>query len=173
MQQRFKCIARVEKTHGRKGEVVTVPAHGLPSLMRKGMKVAVVPPALKGSRWHEVLRVEGDDRAGSLVALSGVDDIAAAQELVGKYILAFADDLPDDLALHDPRALIGREICHVTGKALGTITEVMCGPANDVWVIEGQLGEVLLPVIDQVVIDVPEQGAITVDATGFVGKVDL
>ena len=173
MQQRFKCIARVEKTHGRKGEVVTVPAHGLPSLMRKGMEIAVVPPVFKGSRWHRVLRVEGDDRAGSLVSLSGVGDIAGAQELVGRYILAHVEELPEDLALHDPRALIGREVNHVSGKALGSITEVMCGPANDVWVIEGDLGEVLLPVIDQVVLDVPEQGAITVDATGFVGKVDL
>ncbi len=173
MQQRFKCIARVEKTHGRKGEVVTVPAYGLPSLMRKGMTVAVVPPALKGSRWHEVLRVEDDDRAGSLVSLSGVGDIACAEELVGKYVLASVDDLPEDLTLHDPRALIGREVTHVTGLALGEITEVMCGPANDVWVIEGELGEVLLPVIDQVVVEVPEQGAITVDAAGFLGKVDL
>ena len=44
----------------------------------------------------------------------------------------------------------------------------MVGPANDVWVIDvaGE-GELLLPVIDQVVGEVPEKGAIPVNAAGF------
>ncbi len=170
MLQRYRRIARVEKTHGRFGEVVTVPVDGLPSLMRKGMTVALVPPPLKGSRWHEVESVESDDRAGSLVSFCDVRDLTGAEALVGTYVLAKAGDLPEDLCLHDPRALIGREVVDVDGRDLGSIQEVMTGPANDVWVIEGPFGELLLPVIDQVVKDAAEQGTITVDATGFLGE---
>lgn len=46
----YRVIARVVKAHGKKGEVVTVPVHGLPSLMHEGLSVCVVPPRLKGPR---------------------------------------------------------------------------------------------------------------------------
>ncbi len=46
---------------------------------------------------------------------------------------------------------------------LGTIVEIMSTPANDVWVVEGdRYGEVLIPVIEQVVLDLPDQGTISV-----------
>ena len=171
MQERYRCIARVEKPHGRRGEVVTVPVHGLPSLVREGLRVAVVPPALKGDRWHVVTNVEEDSRAGSLVSLSGVVCLDDSEALVGRYLLASVNDLPDDLALHDAGSLIGREVHDVNEGPLGTIAEVMVGPANDVWVVRGKRGEVLLPVINSVVSEVADEGPITVDATGFLGDV--
>ena len=46
---------------------------------------------------------------------------------------------------------------------LGTIVEIMSTPANDVWVVEGdRYGEVLIPVIEQVVLDLPDTGTISV-----------
>lgn len=165
MHERYRDIARVEKPHGRFGEVVTVPVHGLPSLVRKGLEVAVVPPLLKGSRWHTVEAVEEDERAGSLVSLSGVTDLGAAEKLVGRHLLARVSDLPADLALHDPEHLLGREVL-LSGlgpePVLASIHEVMQGPANDVWVVRGEKGELLLPVVDSVVSEVPDEGPIPV-----------
>ena len=46
----------------------------------------------------------------------------------------------------------------------GVIEEVLSGPANDVWVVRGELGELLLPVVDQVVSSVPDDGPIEVCA---------
>ena len=168
MRARYRCIARVVKTHGRKGEVVTVPVHGLPSLVRTGLKVAVVPPMLRGSRWHAVEDCDDSGRSGSLVALSGVSTIDDAQELVGRYLLARREDLPDDLELHDGERLVGREVVDDQGRR-GTITEVMLGPANDVWVIRDGRDEVLLPVIDDVVSAVPEEGPIRVSVPAGLG----
>ena len=162
MRERYRTIARVAKAHGRRGEVVTVSVHDLPSLVREGLEVAVVPPELAGSRWHVVTSCGSDDRGGQLVALSGVGDIASAEALVGKYLLARVDDLPADLALHDPRALLGRAVIDERLGALGEIAEVMRGPANDVWVVRGAAGETLLPVVDEVVDEVPEEGPVTV-----------
>ena len=79
MQVQYRCIARVVKTHGRQGEVVTVPVHGLPPVLREGMTVAVVPPPLKGTRWHEVLSCEEGGRSGQRAALSGVSTIATLE----------------------------------------------------------------------------------------------
>lgn len=139
------------KAHGTKGEVVAVPAGGLPPVLDEGLHVAVVPPALKGSRWHEVVDVESSP-AGQLVSLSGVDDLGAARELAGKYLLAKESDLPEDLAMHDLELLVGLEVVDERLGALGTIEEVMMGPANDVWVVRGERGETLVPVVEDIVL---------------------
>lgn len=162
MRDRFRVIARVQKAHGRRGEVVTVPVHGLPPLVREGLEVAVVPPALTGSRWHVIASCEGDDRAGQLVGLSGVSTIDEAEGLAGKVLLARVADLPEDLALHDPERLVGREVRDRASGVSAVIAEVMTGPANDVWVLRGALGEALVPVIDEVVSSVPDEGPVSV-----------
>lgn len=163
MHTKYRCIARVEKTHGKKGEVVTVPVHGLPRLVRMGLEVAVVPPVVGSNRWHEVLEATSSGKNGDLVRLSGSTCLSDAESLVGRYLLAPVADLPSDLALHDPARLIGRSVTD-DGGHVGTIVEVLTGPANDVWVIRGPEGEILLPVIDHVVSSVPDSGPIMVKA---------
>lgn len=163
MRDRFRVIARVQKAHGRRGEVVTVPVHGLPSLVRAGLEVAVVPPPLRGSRWHEVVSAAEDGRSGSLVALSGVATIEDAEALVGAHLLARIEDLPADLALHDPERLVGRLVRDARDGSVGVIEEVMSGPANDVWVVRGERGELLVPVVGEVVGGVPADGEIEVE----------
>ncbi len=108
-----------------------------------------------------------DDREGALVSLSGVEDISAADELRGRYLLAREADLPEGWELHDVDNLMGREVRDVSAGVIGVIAEVMVTPANDVWVVRGEGGEVLLPVVDAVVRDVPAEGPVTVDASGF------
>jgi len=148
---------------------VTVPVHGLPSVMRVGMCVAIVPPALKGNRWHMVTSVSEGGSSGQLVSLSGVDSIGDAEGIVGKSVLALVDQLPADIALHDAEALLGREAWDERLGRLGTITEIMTGPANDVWVISGPRGEVLVPVVPPVVTSVPEDGPITISVPAGMG----
>ena len=169
MHTRYRAIARVTKAHGRRGEVVTVPVHGLPPLLRDGLEVYVVPPALKGPRSRVVRSARGDE-AGMLASLSGVDDLDAAERLVGRTLLARWDDLPHGFELHDPDALVGKAVKDSRLGDLGSITEVMRGPANDVWVVDGPKGEVLLPVIDEVVSSVPAAGPIQVSVPeGLIG----
>ena len=169
MRERYRCIARVQKSHGKRGEVVAVPVHGLPAVLAEGLDVCVVPPRLKGDRWFTVESCFDDDREGSLIALSGVDDIGSAKELVGRYLLAREADLPEDLDLHDVDRLIGREVEDASVGLRGQIREVMRGVANDVWVIDADGEEVLLPVVEHVVAAVPEDGPIPVNAAGFYG----
>ena len=87
MRKHWRAIAQIVKTHGKRGEVVTVPVHSLPSLIAEGMTAVPVPPALKGSRKFSVVSVESDDREGSLVTFEDVTTISDAAELVGKTLL--------------------------------------------------------------------------------------
>lgn len=140
---------------------MAVPVSGLPLLLRVGMRVAAVPPALRANRWHEVVSCFGSG-TGQLVRLSGVTGISGAEGLVGKVLLAPVGELPPDFALHDAPSLVGRAVEDVRLGWTGTIVAVMCGPANDVWVVEGPRGEVLLPVVPSVVGPVLGEGAIPV-----------
>ena len=147
---------------------MAVPVHGLPAVLSEGMEVCVVPPMLKGERRHVVESCETDGREGALVSLSGVEGIDAAKKLCGRYFLVRESELPEGFDLHDGVRLLGREVVDEAHGLRGRVDEVMTGPANDVWVVALEDGgEVLLPVIDQVVSDVPDDGPIAVDASGF------
>ncbi|WP_091008154.1 ribosome maturation factor RimM [Parafannyhessea umbonata] len=161
MHTRYRAIARVVKTHGKRGEVVTVPVHGLPPMLRERLDVTPVPPALKGPRGRVVMSASYNG-SGQLVSLGGVSDINAASELVGKVLLARIDDLPEGFERHDVDALLGREVVDSNMGALGSVAEVMVGRANDVWVVRGPYGEVLIPVVDAVVDELVEDGPIRV-----------
>ncbi len=139
-----------------------VPTHGLPLLLQAGLEVVPVPPALKGPRSLVVASCD-DGRSGQLVSFEGVSTLGAAAELEGKTLLARTDDLPRDYALHDVDALVGREVADETHGLLGSIREVMRGPANDVWVVVGDKGEVLIPAVEPIVRSWDKDAAIVVD----------
>lgn len=139
------------------------PAAGLPLLLVCGLRVAAVPPALYGNRWHEVQTVRTDG-AKQLVALSAVSSLGQAHELVKCWLLASEADLPTNLAWHDASRLVGREVADERLGALGHIEEVLEGPANDVWVVRGPYGEVLLPAVPEIVCDLPDVGPVCVVA---------
>ena len=127
------------------------------------MRVALGPPALKGDRWHLVTSVS-EGGTGQLVSLSGISSMGDAEAVVGTFVLALEEQLPPDIALHDAHDLLGREVLDQGRGNLGSIVEVMTGPANDVWVIDGAYGELLVPVIPTVVTDVPPEGPVVISA---------
>ena len=130
-------------------------------MLREGLEVFVVPPALKGPR-SLMVREADLGRSGQLVALEGVTGIGEAERLVGHALLARVDDLPEGFEAHDVDALLGREVVDEKSGPLGSIVEVMVGPANDVWVVRGPHGEVLVPVVDEFIVSLPAEGPIGV-----------
>ena len=47
MQETLEHIAHIAKTHGKRGELVADPVRGLPPLLSRGMRVAILPPRLR------------------------------------------------------------------------------------------------------------------------------
>ena len=122
--------------------------------------MALTPPALDRDRFCTVEEVRPDPSGTALVRFSGIHGIGPVRDVVGCYVLAAKDDLdlgPFDVAYED---LLGREVVDARFGSLGSITEVMETPANDVWVVEGAYGEVLIPVVEAAVEPVPDGGAI-------------
>jgi 16S rRNA processing protein RimM len=128
--------------------------------MQKGLEVCLVPPALHVERFRTVASVE-DGRRGRLVSFEGVRDLGAAEELAGKYVLAREADLDWSQAAGDARAFVGLAVVDETYGALGEVTGVMLGSAQDVLVVEGPYGEVLVPAVDAFVLGVSEDGVVS------------
>ena len=169
MRTQFKNIARVEKAHGMKGEAVVVALRGLPFLLEEGMRVSLTPPALHRERVSTVEHVsEGADGVSGLVRFSCAHNLDEASGLAGCYVLARTDDLDLDPLTASVDDLVGAPVEDDRLGVVGEITEVICGPANDAWVIEGAYGEVIIPVIPDVVLEIPEDGPIPVHLPGGV-----
>ena len=105
-----------------------------------------------------------DSSVGQLVQFEEVSNMSYAEELVGKTVMACVQDLPKDIDLQDPDVLLGKEVYDKQVGYLGMIKEIMRGPAQDVWVMYGPFGEVLLPAVAEFIIGFDEQGALHVDA---------
>ncbi|HSR22044.1 MAG TPA: ribosome maturation factor RimM [Candidatus Eisenbacteria bacterium] len=102
--------------------------------------------------------------AGLVVKLAGVDTRTDAETLRGRYL-----EVPDEALRPLPEGrwyhhqLIGLAVRSGAGKDLGTLTEVVTRPANDVWVARRDGHELLVPVIPDAVLGVDlEAGTVTV-----------
>jgi len=157
----FAVVARIVKTHGLKGEVSVVPAAETSFSLLTGLSVWFVPPASSLSTSSVVTVRQGPK--GDLATFSGVDSIHTASTLVGREVLARTSDLPQEwMAATEPTAdEIGYTVTDPRHGALGQVVEIIETGANDVWVVEGPFGEVLIPVIDDVV-DVIDHDARTI-----------
>ena len=70
-----------------------------------------------------------------------------------RLLLADVRDLEDlDMPVRD----IGRRVVDERHGELGEIREVIETAAHDVWVIDGPHGEVLVPVVDEVIVAYPD-----------------
>lgn len=147
-------VARIVRTHGKNGEVVVVTLDGLPFCLCEGMRVCLTPPPLRGRRFHTVVRVGTAEP--TLVSFSGVRDLNAAEGLVGKLVLARREDVPAFVAERAVLDCVGCPMVDDVHGSVGTVAELIQLPANDVWRVESDVyGEILVPVIDDVVLGLP------------------
>ncbi len=97
--------------------------------------------------------------------LMGIDTREAARALCGAYVQVRERDLD---ALPEGEyyrfQLIGLAVRALDGRELGHVTDVLSAPENDVYLVSGPAGEVLIPAVDDVVRNVDiENGAITIE----------
>ncbi|MHB1016357.1 MAG: ribosome maturation factor RimM [Coriobacteriia bacterium] len=151
----YRRVGRIQKSHGTQGEVVVAIGDGLFFDDLVGIDVWVVPPPTVVKPYRVIDARRGPK--GAIVALDGVVGAAGAHELVGRWLLAATAALPEpEGAASD---VLGFTVTDRRRGYLGVVTDVIVTGANDVLVVdEGPFGQVLLPVIDQVIRDIDEAG---------------
>jgi 16S rRNA processing protein RimM len=94
-------------------------------------------------------------RRGVLLKLEGCEDRNMAEELRGMFVqIPREDAVPLEAGEYYLYQLIGIDVETDRAEKLGRIVEVIDTGANDVYVVQGPSGELLLPAIEEVVQDI-------------------
>jgi len=147
-------VGKITKPHGLKGEVAVLVLSDNPARFAAGNVVYLEderPLTIRSTRANG---------ARLLVTFEGVEDRAASDALKGALLVVPESALPDlPEGTYWPHQLEGCEIVTETGRSLGTITEVIENPANDLWVAtDDQGGETLVPALRDVIVEVDIAG---------------
>lgn len=154
----YRRLGKITKAHGTRGEVTVAPRDGLSLSLLAGVDVWIVPPPASGAIARRITDVRPGPK-GSLVRITGVESPAEAHEIVGRYLIARGEEMP--VAASETEELIGFEVHDEQRGLIGTIAEVIETGANDVLVVEeGPFGQVLVPVIDQVILSVDHSASV-------------
>ena len=101
-----------------------------------------------------------------LVKLATVDSVEAAEKLRGQDLTIPSTELyclPD--GQYYAFQLIGLKVVTTEGETLGRITDIMSTASNDVYIVEGKRGDILIPSIEDVVKSIDlEKGKIVIEA---------
>lgn len=148
----YFAIGRIVGAHGIRGEVKVLVMTDYPERFRPGARLYLgteqtcAPTEIQTVRSHKGVL---------LVKLSTVPDRNLAELLQGQYLLIPAEQAMP-LADHEYYAhdLIGLAVETTAGGALGTLTEILFTGANDVYVVTGPAGEVLIPALREVIVGI-------------------
>lgn len=162
-------LGRVTKPYGPSGELVVATGRPVQPASVTGIALWVVPPLESGAVSRTVLSCRSG-QAGLVVRLEGIATREEAQHLAGRWLLARATDLPETLA--DADDWTGYAVRDADRGPIGTVREIIVTGANDVLVVEGgPFGQVLVPVISDVIRSVDDVGR-TIDVRLLPGLID-
>jgi 16S rRNA processing protein RimM len=145
-------VGKIVGAHGVRGDVKVALLTDNPDRFRPGERLfleseeGLLPVEVSSARPHKGMM---------LVKLASVPDRTAAELLQWrKLLIPEAEAMPlgeDENYIHD---LIGLDVEAGDGEALGQVVEILFTPANDVYVVAGPEGELLLPALRDVVLRV-------------------
>ena len=135
------------------GSVVCKAADGLPFLLREGQTAHFVPPTFDAPRNARVASIEDIKPDSWAVHFDGVDSPEAAEALNGCYCLVADDELPELAPEDHPGTLVGFAVTDDVFGDLGKVAFVQGTPAQATLEIEGPRGSVLVPLVDEFVVE--------------------
>lgn len=149
-------VGKIVNTQGIKGEVRVISKTDFPEKRYKvGNVLFLFMPnskkpielTVKSHRTHknfELLTFEG---------YNNINDVEKFKEGILKVPESQLGELEEDEFYY--HEIIGCLVATTEGEEIGKVTEILSPGANDVWVVKTAAGkEILLPVIDDVVLDV-------------------
>jgi len=140
-------VGRVTHAHGIKGELAVLPLSQVEARFEPGSRLLV-----EGTDRSLTVASARPHRHRLLVIFDEVSSRDEAEGLQGRYLMIAASQVP---SLPEgefwPHQLIGARVETEEGRSLGRIREVIHTAANDVWAVEGNQGEVLVPALRDVV----------------------
>lgn len=153
-------VAQVVAPRGLQGELKCRLQTDFPDRFRPGLLVYAGSPPVQ--RRVVAARVEGE---AVYLTLEGVDDREAAEALRGSEVLIRrADAMPLPPGQYYWSDVVGLRVESPSGEPFGTVVDILQTGANDVYVVHGPRGEILLPATREIVQEIsPERGRLVAD----------
>ena len=160
MNKEYLEAGKIVALHGVRGEMRLKPWSDDSSFL-KGFKVVYL--SADGKQEVKLISARAHGNV-SLIKLEGIDSVEKAQALRGKIVYIKKSDasLPEGRFFISD--IIGCDAFEIeSGEKLGVVSDIESYPANDVWHIKTQKGEVLIPNIPDVVKKImPEEGKVLI-----------
>ncbi len=154
----FLIVGRIIAPRGVKGEVKVEVMTDFPERFSPSEEIYIegCPVSIEGVRWHN---------GKMTIKLEHVDTIENAEKMRGRFLeipLSRAHPLPQ--GDYYQFQVVGLEVWTSHGEFLGKIEGILPTGSNDVYVVHGHHGELLIPAIEDVVkmID-PDRGRVVVE----------
>jgi 16S rRNA processing protein RimM len=165
----FLVVGHLNKPHGTKGELFAWPLTDRPESVYAAGQI-FLPGDTEGTRPDPdlpPLRLDAvrPFKRGYLVSFGGVRDREGAERLQGRYLFLGTDTL-EPLAEGEVfyHQLLGMEVVTKDGESVGEITEVYELRPADLLEVHGPKGEVMIPFLSHIVIEVDaEAGRMVID----------
>ena len=151
-------VGRITTAWGMRGGVKVFPLVDKQQRLAPGSSVTVGGErrAIESSRWQKGI---------VYLKLSGIDDREAASAVRGLFLTVPESDL-ETLAegVYYRFQLVGLAVRSTAGASLGLVTEILSTGAHDVYIVQGERGEILLPATDEVIKEIDlERGLMVVE----------
>ena len=145
-------VGQVAAPWGVRGDVKVLPLTDFPERFQRAAALWV-----RGRR-HEVRRSRWS-RGLVYLRLVGIDSRDSAEELRDALLEVPESDLtPLPEGQYYRFQVIGLEVRTPEGRSLGRVVEIIATGSNDVYVVRGGPRELLIPAIEDVVLEVDVQG---------------
>jgi len=151
-QPEFIIIGTIVSSWGFKGQVKVEVETDFPQRFSPSSQVYIerMPVIISDVKWH---------KGSAIIRLEGLDNEEAAEKLSGKVLEIHRSQLyalPEGKYYHFQ--LIGLKVKTAGGEILGEISEILATSSADIYVIQGQNGEILIPAIAEIVKSVDIDG---------------
>ncbi len=147
-------IGRITGLHGLRGEVKLLPYGGLDEFTWK-----TVVKVSKGRQSSLQVKSVRRHRASFIIALDGFSTREASEDLIGSELC-----VPKSVLAKLPAGeyyyvdLIGMEVSTDDHRYLGHVINVIAAGPQDVLEIDGPLGTVMVPAVEQFIVEVDRVG---------------
>jgi 16S rRNA processing protein RimM len=150
-------VGRVARAHGNRGQVIVDPATDFPderfkpgSVLHMRRDNRVEPVTVESVRFH---------RGRPILGLAGVGTMDDAESLAGNELRITTDALqalpPGSFYHHD---LVGCTVQTRDGDAIGSVSGVEGDAAGSRLIVQSGRGEVLIPLVEGICVDVDVPG---------------
>lgn len=151
---RFLAVGRIGRPHGLRGELEVDVWTDNPARFEPGSQLLIGAARDPEPRPVTVVSVR-PHQARLLVRFDAAADRETAARLTGLNLwVATADARPLEDDSYYPHELVGLEVVQADGTSLGSVVDLIETGSADVIVVRGPAGDVLLPLLGDVVAEV-------------------